>query len=266
MSAARDELDEAVFSVDGYRPAMPGPCIERVGTSQVAKMRVALGRRAWQLGDPDYIRRQAAVMKRSGKSRALLVAAGVLGSLKEDEETLDRGTRRESEIFATWQELLSKGWHSHPFEEQIDPSTIVWRPPPRPDDPRVIDRDCPELDSAGFDGDCLTYSSEVVAIDAKCARYKHPRAKFAGPVWWDRGVCPWWFEDQLTAIQSIRRVKHALLIVGGGWNRDDDDPRSDGPIRVFYVGRHEQRIAEVRAIARETVRNARAIRASAEKA
>lgn len=259
-----DALDMAAL-VD-YRPTFTTPCIERVGTSQIAKMRVALGRREWQLGDPDYIRRQTAVMKRSGKSRALLVAAGVLGSLKEDDATLAIGTQREREIFATWAELLASGWHSHPFEAQINPSSIVWRPAPRLSDPRAIDRDCPELDSAGFDGDALTVGGEVVAIDAKCARYKHPKARFAGPVWWDRDVCPWWFEDQLTAIQSIRRVRHALLIVGGGWNRDEDDPRGDGPIRVFYVGRHEERIREVRAIASEAVRRAREIRASAEKA
>jgi hypothetical protein len=241
-------------------PAPPRPAITSVGTSQIAKYRVALGLREWQLGDPDYIRRATAIIKKSGKSRALVTAAGLLHPLKEDDETLNRGTRREPEIFSAWTALMREKWFTHDFEREIDPSTIVWRPPPRKDDPRVFDRACPELDTSGFDGDCLTWSGEPVAIDAKCARYKHPHARFQGPVWWDRGECAWWYRDQLHAIMSIRRMKHSLLLVGGGWNRDDDDTRGDGPLRIFYVPRDERHIEDVRDIARETMRRVRELR------
>ena len=273
---AREDREDAVTDLDfaaltpGLVPEaepVPAPCITTVGTSQIAKMRVALGLREWVIGDPDYIRRHTAKMKRgSGQSRALLVAAGILAPLRDDDDTLSRGWQREPEIFAAWKSLLEGGWFSTPFEEQIDPATITWRPPARPGDPRIIDRDCPELDTGGFDGDALTWSGDVVTIDAKCARYKHPKQRFAGPVWWERGACPWWYEDQLQAIMSIRRVRHSLLIVGGGWNRDDDDQRGDGPIRVFYVPRIEPRIDEVRAIATNAVRVARELRATAAKA
>jgi hypothetical protein len=258
------ELDAATHD-PAWRPGLRDP-ISSVGTSQLAKYRVALGLRTWQLGDPDYIRRQTAIIKKSGQSRALLNAAGVLKPLSEDNETLNRGSEREPQIFAAWKALLEGGYFAHDFEAQINPATIVWRPPPRADDPRMHDAECPELSTSGFDGDALTYDGEPVAIDAKCARYKHPHARFAGPVWWDRGVCPWWYADQLGAIMSMRRMHHSLLIVGGGWNRDDDDPRSDGPLRVFYVKRDERHIEEVREIARRTMRRVRDLRATAAKA
>lgn len=260
------ELDMSIDALHAPTRAL-GPLLERVGTSQIAKFRIALGLRKWELGDPDYLRTATAPMKRgSGISKALLVAAGRWPEPVNDDETLRIGTRREPEIFAAWKALVEARWWSHDFEQQVNPASIVWRPPAANDDPRITDPHCPYIDTSGFDGDCYLFDGAKVVVDAKCARYKHPRARFPGPVWWDRGECPWWYRDQLDAIMSMRKAQHALLIVGGGWNRDEDDHRGDGPLRVFYAARDEARIADVRSIATEAVRRAREIRASAEKA
>ena len=58
-----------------------------------------------------------------------------------------------------------------------------------------------------------------------------------------------WDAGQLEAEMAALRGKHALAIIGCGWNRDADDPRSDGPVRVLREDRDEGAIDEVRGAA-----------------
>jgi len=78
MTVKRDHdglgLDHATIDAQTAPPREP---IDFLGASQIAKMRLALGRRSWAEGDPSYLRDEAAPMRRhGGVSRALLVASG----------------------------------------------------------------------------------------------------------------------------------------------------------------------------------------------
>lgn len=239
------------------------PCLARVGASQIAKMRLAIGARVWADGDVGYLRDETRVM-RSGHSRALLVGAGVLAPLGGSTGTVDVGTRREPEVFAAWSALVRDGWCATALETDLDPDSLVWCPAPPREWPRRIDRGCDALDTAGFDGYARTRSGLLVIVEIKCARYKNAHARSESPVWWDRGACPWWYADQLAAEMAIGGAAHSLLVVAGGWIRDEDDPRGDGPIRVFHMPRDERHVEEVREIATEAIRRIRAIRTTAD--
>lgn len=276
MSAG--SIDEALsMTVESLhaRPPLSRPVITTIGTSQIAKMELALGRRKWADGDVRYLETETRIMKRSGHSRALLVAAGILeetkGHRKADEGTEDEdaslavGKARERELFETWAAVVRGGWYAHEFESLLDPASLTYLPPPVAL-PRRHDPLCPALSTSGFDGYAHTYDGAYVHLELKCARYKHPLSKSPLPVWWDRGATsPWWYERQNAASMAINCAGHSLLIVGGGWIREEADPRSDGPIRVFYQRRDERAIAEVRSIATAALVRARELRSFAER-
>jgi hypothetical protein len=262
-----DNIDAALdMSIESLhaRPPLTRPAIATVGTSQIAKMELALGRRTWADGDVAYLRDETRVMKKSGHSRALLVAAGILEETKghrkvdegteDEDESLTVGKAREAELFHTWASVVRSGWYANEFESQLDPDSLTYLPPPPPGSPRRQDPLCPALSTAGFDGFAHTHDGAFVHLELKTARYKHPFAKSLLPVWWDRGgVLPWWYARQNDASMAINCAGHSLLIVGGGWIRGENDPRGDGPIKVFYQRRDRARIDEARDIATATL-------------
>lgn len=241
MNAARDELDEAVFSTDVPAPRAR-PVVNGIGGSSIAFLAVAFGHRKPDEA-PAWIREKARPMPRhGGLPRGLAQMLGL--AAKDRGATLDRGNEREPELIADWIEKLERDEWGCELERQIDPSTIQWAGALPLEWVEHADARSPLV--VHPDGWARTWKGDLVTFDTKVARYG-----YASPAWWNGAtVTPWYYGTQLDAYAAVMRSKRHLLVVGCGWNRDDDDPREDGPILALP---HESTV-EGRELARAIAR------------
>lgn len=228
----------------GLKPARPITLLRGIGGSSVAFLSVALGLRDPATA-PAWIREKAKPMpRRGGMIRGIAQSIGLAAS--DGGETLDRGNSREPEILNAWIRKLEAGEWQTADERAIDPSTIQWAGALPPSWIEHADRLSPLL--VHPDAWALTYSGELVTIDMKCARYG-----YASPAWWNGATeCPWYYGTQLDAYHAVMKSTKGLIVVGCGWNRDDDDPREDGPIVALPHHATPEGIDFVRRVARES--------------
>jgi hypothetical protein len=211
-----------------------------IGAGEVAKAMLCLGLRDMESA-PDWLRKECAPMKRHGNvPRFILVKAGRVAKRKMG-DAQHIGVRREEELFERWLREVRAGY---PMPLDIDPDTAVWAGWLPDEFPPWLDNMQRAL-TVRTDGWARTWDGRLVTLSIKCARYGYSK-----PAWWN-GIdrLPWYYQTQCQAEMAALRGKHALAIIGCGWNRDADDPRSDGPVRVLREDRDECAIEEVRGAA-----------------
>lgn len=233
------------FSIE----AMTGPLREPrklagIGGSDIAYLSIAFGRRAPETA-PRWMREKAHRMKRGaamGLPRGLAQRLGLAAEEKGDQLTI--GTTREPELLSAWIERLERDEWTHEAERDVDPASVVWAGSLPWEWVEHRDPYSPLLVHA--DAYARTWAGELVTIDTKVARYG-----YSSPAWWN-GIqeCPWYYATQLQAYHGVYRSKRGFLVVGCGWNRDADDPRSDGQIIALPCDRSEDAIEEARTVAR----------------
>jgi hypothetical protein len=209
-----------------------------VGTSELAKLFLALGRRPRDIA-PRWLRDETEPQKRrAGVSRYLLEKAGRLSRLKKT-SAAQSGIDREAELWCTWAEGVEVG---DPGPLDLDPHSPLYAGGlPREWPPLCDVRFSPRL-VARVDGWARTRSGELVTVSLKCARYG-----FNKPAWWN-GIteAPWYYDLQAQGEMAITGARHGLLVVGCGWIRDEDDPREDAEILVLRIPRKDALITEIR--------------------
>lgn len=237
-----DPLDRAVFSEE----EQPAPRLrlypEGIGGSAIAYLAVAMGKRAPEEA-PAWIRDKARSMPRhGGLPRGLAQALGL--AAPDRNRTLDIGNAREAELAMRWIERLERGEWDCDLERQIDPDSIMWAGAMPKEWTEHADTRSPLL--VHPDGWARTYAGKLVTWDTKVARYGYDR-----PAWWNGAtVCPWYYGTQLDAYAAVMRSERHLIVVGCGWNRDDGDPRTDGPILALPHESTREGREEAREIAR----------------
>lgn len=224
------------------RRRMPVP--HGIGSSDVALAMLSGGHRPMESA-PRWMREKAERMKRCGLPRWIAEKVGIAVKPKQNASML-RGVRREPELLNAWLERLERDeWHCEE-ERTIDPDTVTWAGVLPEEWPPLHDKRSPIVVKP--DAWARTWRGEYVAISIKCARYGMHEA-----AWWN-GISevPWYYAAQLVAeFAAIERCPLAMFVVGCGWNRDDDDPRDDGPLLALPYWRDEREVDEVRAVARE---------------
>ena len=230
------------FSVEGMTlpPRKPRSPFG-IGGSEIALAMLSFGN-----GDattaPRWMRERAAMSKRHGVPFWIAEKVGL--TAKKQDDTMRRGIAREPELLSAFIERLEEDRWQHEAERDIDPSTIQWFGALPSEWPPFKDRTSPL--AVRPDAWARTWAGALVAISLKCARYG-----FAKPAWWN-GITevPWYYAMQQHGEHAVCRFTKSLVVVGCGWNRDDDDPRSDGPILVLPVQRDEEREETARSVAR----------------
>jgi hypothetical protein len=237
VSALDPMLD---FSVDGLSPTPTKPTLRGIGGSDIAYLMIAFGL-ADPRSAPAWLRKKAEPTRR-GLPRGLLQRAGLAAS--DRGATLTIGNQREPEILAAWIERLERDEWQHEWERDIEPSSIQWAG-------ALPVQWCEHADTVSPlvvhpDAWALTRSGELVTIEVKCARYG-----YSAPAWWN-GIdsAPWYYASQIASYHAVLRSTRGALLVGCGWNRDDDDPRSDGPLLALRCDRDEEQVETVRGVAR----------------
>ncbi len=236
-------IDEVSFAdLHTWAPARAPMELRGIGGSDIAYLMVALGLKAPEEA-PAWIRKKSERMPlRQGLPRGLAQKIGI--AAKDKGPTLSIGTQREPEILAAWIARLERDEWEHEWEREIDPSSVQWA--------GVLPVEwCEHVDTLSPlvvhpDAWARTWSGELVTIEMKCARYGFDR-----PAWWN-GIAeaPWYYATQIHAYHAVMRSTRGALIVGGGWNRDEDDPRPDGPLIAVACDRDEAAIETVRDVAR----------------
>jgi hypothetical protein len=239
MSDAAEVLD---FSIEGMTPPVAKPTLRGIGGSDIAYLMVALGLKA-SADAPAWIRKKGETMKlRRNLPRGLAQRIGI--AAKDKGATLDTGTKREPEILAAWIAQLERNEWVHEWERDIDPASVMWAGALPEQWVEKADTVSPLV--VHPDAWARTWGGELVTIEIKCARYG-----YAAPAWWNGATeAPWYYASQIHAYHAVMRSTRGALIVGCGWNRDEDDPRSDGPLLALRCDRDEQEVATVRDVAR----------------
>jgi hypothetical protein len=218
-------------------PPMPKHRPYGIGASDVAKLLLSLGRRPME-DAPRWLREEVEPMKRmGGHARFLLQKAG---RVKRRTRTVGQqgGIDREGDLFCTWMEEVESGVEQ-PLP--LDPHSLMYATALPSEFPPFTDKECPRL-VARIDAWARTLDGALVLPSLKCAHYGYDR-----PAWWN-GIeqAPWYYALQSQAEMAICGARHALLVIGCGWLRDEDDPRGDGDIKVLRIDRDETLIAEIR--------------------
>lgn len=222
--------------------AAPERTLVGIGGSDLAYLMIALGLRQPHEA-PAWIRKKAERMPtKRGLPRGLAQRIGL--AARDGGATLDNGTKREPEVLAAWIERLERDEWQHEWERDIDPASVQWAGALPWEWCEHADRLSPLV--VHPDAWARTWSGDLVTIELKCARYG-----YAQPAWWN-GIdrAPWYYASQIHAYHAVMRSKRGALVVGGGWNRDEDDPRPDGPLLAFACDRDEAAVEMVRDVAR----------------
>jgi hypothetical protein len=231
------------MSIEALTPPPRPLTLRGIGGSDIAYLMIAFGMVDGSTA-PAWIRDKAKLMKRKapGWPRGLAQRIGL--AAREKSDTLARGDAREPEILAAWIERLERDEWQHEWERDIEPSTIQWAGALPPQWREKADTLSPIVGSP--DAWALTRSGELVTIDLKCARYGYD-----APAWWN-GITetPWYYSTQIHAYHAAVRSTRGVLLVGCGWNRDEGDPRSDGPLLALRCDRDEALVDTVRDVAR----------------
>jgi hypothetical protein len=231
------------MSVEAMTPRRQLTPLAGIGGSSIAFLAVALGYRQ-PVEAPAWIREKARPMPRhGGMIRGLAQSIGL--AAKDSGATLNIGNQREPELIEAWIGRLERGEWTADVEREIDPASVQWAGALPPEWIEHADKVSPLV--VHPDAWARTYSGELVTVETKVARYG-----FDKPAWWNGAtVCPWYYATQLDAYHAVMRSTRGVLVVGCGWNRDDDDPRSDGPILALPHHASPEGTAFVRRIARE---------------
>ena len=214
-----------------------------IGGSDIAYLMVAFGLMAPESA-PAWIRRKSERMpRRMGLPRGLAQRMGL--AAEERGATLTTGNEREPEVLAAWIERLERGeWHQE-WERDIDPDSVQWAGALPVEWVEHADVESPLI--VHPDAWARTYRGALVTVEIKCARYG-----YSSPAWWNGAIeAPWYYASQIQAYHAVMRSTRGALIVGCGWNRDDDDPRSDGPLLALACDRDEREVDRVREVARQ---------------
>ena len=224
------------------RRRMPVPF--GIGSSDIALAMLSGGHRQMHTA-PRWMQDKAEVMKRCGLPRWIAEKVGAAVKPRQNASML-RGIAREPELLTAWIERLERDEWQCEEERSIDPESVTWAGALPEEWPPLRDKHSPIVVKP--DAWARTWSGDYVVISIKCARYGMTSA-----AWWN-GITevPWYYATQLDAeFAAIHRAPLALFVVGCGWNRDDDDPRSDGPVLVLPHWRDERDVEKAREVARE---------------
>lgn len=220
------------------------PVPHGIGSSDVALAMLSGGHRPMETA-PRWMREKAERMKRCGLPRWIAEKVGAAVKPKQNASMM-RGVAREPEILDAWIARLERDeWHREE-ERSIDPASVMWAGAMPSEWPPLRDKRSPVVVKP--DGWARTWRGDYVAISIKCARYGMHEA-----AWWN-GITdvPWYYATQLVAeFAVIERCPLAMFLVGCGWNREDEDPREDGPLLALPYWRDEREVDEVRDVARE---------------
>jgi hypothetical protein len=201
------------------------------GGGDIAKLFLSLGRRPMESA-PRWLQEECAPMLRHGRqARFLLQKAGRVGKKKQGSAQAG-GLNREAEIFLTWADAPG---------HDIDPESCMYAGALPSEFPPFVDKECPRL-VVRPDAWARKYDGSLVMPSLKCARYGYDK-----PAWWNGATeAPWYYAVQAQAEMAVCNAQHALLVIGCGWIRDDDDPRSDGEIMTLPIERDDALIDEIR--------------------
>lgn len=228
------------------RRYMPQPY--GIGTSDISLAMLSQGVMPMDSA-PAWMRKKAEVMKRHGVPRWVAQKVG-LAVREPFTEAMALGVAREPEILSAWIERLERDEWIREEERDIDPATVVWADKvlALPDEwSPLFDRFSPIVYRP--DAWARTWSGDYVDISIKCARYGYGK-----PAWWN-GIdeVPWYYAAQIDGgFACLRKsVRRAFFLVGCGWNRDEGDPRSDGPLLALPYWRADRNVDVVRDVARK---------------
>ncbi len=231
------------FSLAAMTPPARPRELRGIGGSDIAYLMVALGIRRPDEA-PAWIREKGEAMpRRGGLPKGLAQKIGL--AARDRGAQLTVGTKREPDVLAAWIERLEHDEWQHEWERDIDPASVQWAG-------ALPIEWCEHVDTLSPlvvhpDAWARTWAGELVTIEMKCARYGYDR-----PAWWNGiDAAPWYYASQIQAYHAVMRSTRGALIVGCGWNRDDDDPRSDGPLLALACDRDERDIETVRDVARQ---------------
>jgi hypothetical protein len=234
VTAAADDFAGLALDDATVAAQLPAPRKSRpygFGGGDLAKLFLSLGRRPMESA-PAWLRDECAPMKRfANQSRFLLQKAGRVAK-KKQQATQAAGLDREAELFLAWAD--SPG-------DDIDLESCMYAGALPPEFPPLVDKECPRL-VARIDAWARTHDGALVLPSLKLARYG-----MQAPAWWN-GVteAPWYYAIQSQVEMAVCNASRALLVVGCGWIRDAEDPRSDGEILVLPIERDEALIDEIR--------------------
>ena len=212
-----------------------------IGSSELALAMLTFGE-GDAVSAPRWMREKAKASPRFGcpfwVAQKLGIAAPDKGA------TQDRGTAREPELLDAWIAKLERDEWSVPAEREVDPDSVQWWGALPKEFPPLRDRLSPIASYP--DGWARTWAGELVLISIKCARYGYSK-----PAWWN-GIteAPWYYAVQQHGEHAVISAKRSIVVVGCGWNRDEEDPRSDGPLLVLTVDRDAAEIERARDVAR----------------
>lgn len=208
-----------------------------IGAGDVAKLMLAMGRRPLESA-PRWMQAEVAPVKRmGGHSRFLLQKAGRVKRLKQGSAQLG-GLRREAELFLAWLDGVERG-EECPLD--LDATSPIWAGGLPDEFPPWPDKECPRL-CVRTDGWARAANGALVMLSLKCARYG-----YSCPAWWN-GIdeAPWYYALQCQAEMAALNAEHALMVIGCGWLRDEEDPRDDGEIKTLRIDRDDAAIDEIR--------------------
>lgn len=251
-------MDEAIdFSVEGMTPpSRPSRGAYGIGAGDVAPLMLALNKRDPSTA-PSWMREKVKPMQRmGGEPRFLLEKAGRVKRLAQG-SSQTTGVRREAELFLAFVSMVEAVHTALPgIAHDIDPDSLVWGGGLPKEFSPFFERQSPLV--ARPDGWGRLYNGPLVTLSLKCARYG-----YRTPAWWN-GIqsAPWYLETQCQSEMAVLDSTHSLLIVGCGWIRDEDDPRSDGDVMVLPVQRDSALIEECRDVARQSWARIQQLRAA----
>lgn len=252
MVSATDDLSLDHETVDAQLTEAldeisPDPWLERrklsFGCSDVPALLFTLGLRT---DVPSYIRERAKLVRtRKGLVPHLFAEKAGLAKARKAGASAARGLERESAVLDAWRMLLDRENYYTPAEEEIEASSITaasltpreWLP--------LVDRHCPPL--AGTpDAWARLHCGCLVNVQVKCS---------AGP----KRALPQIWRDQVQAEMAVTGAPYSALVCGEEWAAWHGN---DGPIRVWFVERDEEVIAEIRAAAKRGWREVERLRAA----
>lgn len=245
MSAVEPDDDGLSMSIEALTPPQTRKLnrLRGIGGSDIHYLMMTHSMMDSDVHAPRWIADKAKA-GRHGIPRGLAQRIGLAAS--GESTTMTRGTAREPEVLAAWLQALERGERSADHERRIDPATVQWAGALPYEWAEHADTMSPLV--VHPDGWARTYDGELVTLEIKCARYGYQT-----PAWWRNATeCPWYYAAQIQAYHAVLRSIRGILIVGCGWNRDDDDPRSDGPILALPCDRDERIVAMVRECARRS--------------